>query len=128
MRSRSHLITLAVLVCSAIAVALPASAGAATNGPILRALMARDQTAHVGQPARERAPALLPGLEEDLLMRQEQATCPRLLVEHRREQLLGGGLTLGSQQRGIALHEAGEEDGARDQDHRHGKHQRQAPR
>ena len=35
MRSRSHLVTLAVLVGLAIAVALPASAGAATNGPIL---------------------------------------------------------------------------------------------
>jgi len=35
MRSRSHLVTLAMLVCLAIAVALPASAGAATNGPIV---------------------------------------------------------------------------------------------
>jgi pimeloyl-ACP methyl ester carboxylesterase len=35
MRSRSHLVTPAVLLCLAIAVALPASAGAATNGPIV---------------------------------------------------------------------------------------------
>ena len=35
MRSRSHLVTLAMLVCLAIAVALPTSAGAATNGKIV---------------------------------------------------------------------------------------------
>src|SRR4051812_26986107 len=35
MRSRSHLVTPAVLVCLAIVIALPASAGAATNGPIV---------------------------------------------------------------------------------------------
>ena len=35
MRSRSHLVTLAMLVCLAIAVVLPASSGAATNGKIV---------------------------------------------------------------------------------------------
>ena len=85
MRSRSHLVTLAVLVCLAIAVALPASAGAATNGPILfQATTGKlpqifshqprrhgAQAAHPCQGRRRREPGLVAGWVHDRLRRGE---------------------------------------------------------